>query len=328
MPACEARKGPVVVSACGRSHRGRVRSENQDELLVLDLAETTGALRAESRGAGRAETWAQGARHAAAGHGDRAVGPYTFELSEPGAIFLVADGMGGRASGARASALAVASVGRAMRDGAMPAPEAEAGLSRGDRFALRLRRALEHANRQIFEEATREPRSAGMGTTATLAGIQEDTVYLAQVGDSRAYLARGSSVTRLTRDQSLLQDLVDSGVLSEDEAEGAPSNRILQALGARPSVEPVITYHELRRGDVLLLCSDGLSKVLRDEEILEAVRAGGDCLSICDRLIGLANDRGGPDNVTVIVARVDGAGLARPEGADGLGRRAWTAPKS
>lgn len=327
MPAREGTKGPVVVSACGRSHRGRVRSENQDQLLVLDLAESAAARGTQSRGAGRADTGDLGTRPEAVGHGDRAVGPFTFELSERGAILLVADGMGGRAGGARASALAVASVGSAMQDGtapgsAGPAREAETGLSPGDRFALRLRRALEHANRLIFEEANREPGSAGMGTTATLAGIREDTVYLAQVGDSRAYLARGGSVTRLTRDQSLVQNLVDSGVLSEREAEAAPSNRILQALGARPSVDPVITYHELRRGDVLVLCSDGLPKVVRDEEILETVRAGGDCLSICDRLIGLANDRGGPDNVTVIVARVEGAGLARPEDADGLGRRA------
>jgi protein phosphatase len=143
------------------------------------------------------------------------------------------------------------------------------------------------------------------------------------VGDSRAYLVRGDAAVRLTRDQSLLQDLVDSGVLSDQEAQRAPSNKILQALGVKEAVEPVVTYQELRRGDLLLLCSDGLSKVVRDEEILEAARETADCLALCDRLIGLANDRGGPDNITVVVARVEGDGLQSPDGGPPPERRPW-----
>jgi protein phosphatase len=84
-----------------------------------------------------------------------------------------------------------------------------------------------------------------------------------------------------------------------------------------------VTYHDLRRDDVLLLCSDGLSQVVTDDEILEAVTGSRDCLTMCDRLVGLANDRGGPDNVTVLVARVDGDGLERARGSEGMGRRAW-----
>jgi len=292
---------PIMVSACGRTHRGRVRSDNQDCLLVADLAD--GTLEAHT---------ADEARAAAV------VGPVSFELSAQGAILLVADGMGGRAGGARASALAVTAVQHVMADG-------KAGADGGDPddFVLRLRRALEEANRAIHDEAAKDDQLRGMGTTATLAGLRDDAVYLAQVGDSRAYLVRAGSVTRLTRDQSLVQDLIDSGVLDEAEAHTVRRNVILQALGVGPSVEPEVTYHELRKDDVLLLCSDGLSQVVADEEILEAVSQSGDCLTMCDRLVGLANDRGGPDNVTVLVARVDGDGLEHALGTEGVGRRVW-----
>jgi protein phosphatase len=132
-------------------------------------------------------------------------------------------------------------------------------------------------------------------------------------------------LARLTRDQSLVQDLIDSGVLEEKEAHTVRNNVILQALGSGESVEPAVTYHELRREDVLLLCSDGLSHVVEDAEILEAVTQSPDCLTLCDRLVGLANDRGGPDNITVLVARMEGEGLAPVGGADPIGAREWSA---
>lgn len=130
-------------------------------------------------------------------------------------------------------------------------------------FAQHLQRALEVANGVIHQGGRSGPH-AGMGSTATLAGLLGGHVYVAQVGDSRACLIRKLQVGRLTRDQSLLQDLIDSGVLDEDDTRGV--GMILQALGPTPTVEPAVTYHELRRGDVLLLCSDGLSGVVRDEE--------------------------------------------------------------
>jgi len=306
MDSHRTHRGAIVVTACGRTHRGRVRNENQDLLLVADLADGSGP-----------HTPTPEERHR-----DIAVGPLRFEPRERGAILLVADGMGGRAGGGLASALAVAAVGRALTNAA-PDHDAETEASSPDAFVLRLRGALEEANREIFDEAARDPRYAGMGTTATLAGVLGDVVYVAQVGDSRAYLVRGDAAVRLTRDQSLLQDLVDSGVLSDQEAQRAPSNKILQALGVKKTVEPVVTYQELRRGDLLLLCSDGLSKVVRDEEILEAARETADCLALCDRLIGLANDRGGPDNITVVVARVEGDGLQSPDGGPPPERRPW-----
>ena len=122
-------------------------------------------------------------------------------------------------------------------------------------------------------------------------------------------------MARLTRDQSLVQDLIDMGVLSEEEAENVPRNQILQALGVAPTVAPVLSYHELRRGDVLLLCSDGLSGVVNDEEVQTALAGGQDLESLCDGLVRLANERGGPDNITVLAARLDGDGL--PEAREG-----------
>lgn len=292
--------GPVVVSTAGRTHRGRVRAENQDRLLVADLAKgIDGAHVANDVGRG----WS--------------VGPVSFEVGERGAVLLVADGMGGRAGGARASLLAVQAVGRVMADGS------GGGDSGPEAFVERMLEALATANREIIETAEHDLSLRGMGTTATLAGVHDGRVYLGQVGDSRAYLVRGKDVIRLTRDQSLVQDMIDSGMLDEGDAHTMRRNVILQALGAATNLDPAVTYHELRQGDVLLLCSDGLFGVVRDEEILEAIAQSGDCLTACDRLVGLANDRGGPDNVTVLVARFGGEGLEPATGAEGLGSRVW-----
>jgi protein phosphatase len=164
-----------------------------------------------------------------------------------------------------------------------------------------------------------------MGTTATLAGLLGSMVFFAQVGDSRGYLIRHGALARLTRDQSLVQDLIDSGIVDEEGAKNIRDNRILQALGTAPSVQPEMTYHELRRGDVLLLCSDGLSRVVDDAEILSVVGHAADCLETCERLIALANARGGPDNITVLVARLDGDGLANANSGSAPARRIYGA---
>lgn len=288
--------GSIVVSGCARTHRGKVRKENQDSFLVADLARTSSLELAES----------------ASG-----VGPLDFTLTEDGAVLLVADGMGGRAGGARASAMAVSAVRDAMSDPTVLGYGPEV-------FASRLRRALELANQQIHEHARRDDDLRGMGTTATLAGLHGRTVFFAQVGDSRGYLVRRGALARLTRDQSFVQDLIDSGIVDEEGARNIRDNRILQALGTAPSVQPEMTYHELRRGDVLLLCSDGLSRVVDDDEILTVVGHGADCLGMCERLIALANARGGPDNITVVVARLDGEGLAGEDGGSAPARQIYS----
>jgi serine/threonine protein phosphatase PrpC len=292
--------GNVVVSGCARTHRGKVRKENQDRFLLADLARVAPA------GGGGLEI----------GESATGVGPVDFTLTEDGAVLLVADGMGGRAGGARASAMAVAAVRVAM------GAEGADGMH-GNAFPSRLRRALELANEEIHEESRRDDSLRGMGTTATLAGLHGGTVYFAQVGDSRAYLVRGGALARVTRDQSLVQDLIDSGIVDEEGAKTIRDNRILQALGTAPAVVPEMTYHELRRGDVLLLCSDGLTRVVSDDEILSLVGSADDCLAMCERLITLANVRGGPDNITVLVVRVDGEGLESAEGGAAPARRVY-----
>src|SRR5207247_10640938 len=137
-----------------------------------------------------------------------------------------------------------------------------------------------------------------------------DRIFLTQGGDSRAYLIRSGEAVQLTKDQSLMQRLVEAGELTEEEAEKSERrNIILQALGPDARVKVDLTYQEVRRGDILVLCSDGLSGQVKKEEIAEIVTRERDLQTACDRLIALANERGGPDNVTVVIARFDGDGL-------------------
>lgn len=298
MCARRQRGGEMAVSAFGISHRGRVRETNQDRLLMVDLGDggAVGPPVSKRRDA-------------------LAVGPFDFTVGGGGALLMVADGMGGRLGGARASEVAV----EAVRDELTNGP----GCGDPEGFVDKLGAALAVANEAILDEGLRSAMHRGMGTTATLAGLCTGFVFVAQVGDSRAYLARNGTLARLTRDQSLVQDLIDTGMLTEDEAQSVPRNQILQALGAAPSVEPVFTYHELRRGDLLLLCSDGLSGVVRDAELEAAVGLATDCAALCDRLVTLANRRGGPDNITVVAAHLDGDALEEPNDADVLQPRGY-----
>src|SRR5437879_2016663 len=147
---------------------------------------------------------------------------------------------------------------------------------------------------------------------------------LAQVGDSRAYLIRGGRAYQLTKDQSLMQRLVEAGELTEEEAaQSERRNIILQALGPDAKVKVDLTHQEIRRGDALVLCSDGLSGQVKKEEIAEIVGAERDLQAVCDKLIALANQRGGPDNITVIIARFDGEGLRSAGRDDEVGHQLY-----
>jgi len=296
-------RGKIQISAGGKTDRGRVRDENQDSFLLVDLGRRTPNESPEP-----------------SDRDDAAFGPIGFTLSDDGAIAFVADGVGGRAGGAKASAIAVATVRDVMLEGAGHCVPTAA------EFVRRLLRSLDHANTAIHEEARQDTQSRGMGTTATLAGLLGDTIYVAQVGDSRSYLVRGSSIGRLTRDQSLVQDLIDSGVLSEDDTHGVRDNMILQAVGTAPTVRPAVTCHELRRGDVVLLCSDGLSGVISDAELGEEVARASDCVVLCDVLVDLANERGGPDNITVLAVEIGGEGVEEPGESDAVERTPYHVP--
>lgn len=226
-------------------------------------------------------------------------------IGERGALYLVADGMGGAAAGEVASEMAATSIYRYLIDTWQSDPHVNENT-----FATRLREAVELANLHIHNYAREHPEVRGMGTTATVAGIWHDRLYLAQIGDSRGYLVRNGQARQLTRDQSLTQRLVDVGELTEEEAEASERrNIILQALGPDVLVKVDVSWQTLQQGDVLVICSDGLSNQVRREDIAKAIVDDPDVATVCHRLVALANERGGPDNITVVVARFDGDGL-------------------
>ena len=279
MTAPSKPQGEIVVHVFGRTDVGRTREHNEDTFAVADLTTMNASLQPEVR------THTVGAR---------------------GSLFLVADGMGGAAAGEVASAMAaeiiLAEVDRRWRSSSDHDPEI---------FAHAIRAATEVANTKIHHYASSNPENRGMGTTATIAGFLGDTLYVCQVGDSRAYLVRDAVATLITKDQSLMQKLVEAGEITEEEAEVSDRrNIILQALGPEPVVRVDLTSQQVKRGDVLILCSDGLSGQVRAHEIVEVVKSDPDLMSVCKKLIDLANENGGPDNITVIAARFEGPGLA------------------
>ncbi len=283
---------PVRVSVFGKTDLGRTREHNEDTFLVADLSTGNASLQPEVR------------RH---------------EIGPRGSLFMVADGMGGAAAGELASAMAADLIYRHMAT-AWAADEA----SSPDQFAYRMREAVELANGQIYSYAREHPEVRGMGTTVTAAGVFGSDLYLTQIGDSRAYLVRGAEAVQLTKDQSLMQRLVDAGELTQDEAEQSERrNIILQALGPDPRVKVDLTHQPIRRGDTLILCSDGLSGLVRREEFAQMAQEHSDLPALCSALIDLANARGGPDNITVVAARFEGEGLPEANGTEGIGHRRY-----
>jgi serine/threonine protein phosphatase PrpC len=191
-------------------------------------------------------------------------------------------------------------------------------------FAYHLKEAVEVANTQIHSYAKAHPEVRGMGTTTTAVGVLADQVFLTQVGDSRAYLIRNGSAHQLTKDQSLMQRLVEAGELTEEEAAHSErGNIILQALGPDAKVKVDLTHQDVRKGDLLVICSDGLSGQVKKEEIAGIATTESSLQAICDRLVALANERGGPDNITVIVARFDGDGLRAPDTGEEVGHQVY-----
>ena len=283
-------QSPVVIQVFAQTDVGRTREHNEDSFIVVNLSEGE---------------------------------PLRFERlveqpADPAAtLFMVADGMGGAAAGEVASATAVDVVLRHLRE-----KLAEKRGPEPAELVDELTHAAEKANWSIFQQAVNKPELRGMGTTATIAALLNDTIYLAQVGDSRAYLVRAGIATQLTKDQSLMQKLIEAGELTEEEAAlSERRNIILQALGPEANVKVDLTMQPVRRGDVLLLCSDGLSGQVRPEDIARVVDEELDLSVACDRLIAMANDQGGPDNITVVAARFEGRGLGVARSTDEVGYR-------
>lgn len=268
----------VIAKVFARTDRGKTRDHNEDTFLIADLTRGISATLYES------------AQH---------------EVGPRGCLFLVADGMGGAAAGEIASSMAAEAIYRFLQS-----EWGDSHETSPDRFAATLRQAVEKANIELHEYAKANPDVRGMGTTATVGGILDGALYLAQVGDSRAYLIRGGEAVQLTKDQSLTQRLVDAGEMTEEEAEKSTRrNIILQALGPDPTIRAELSFMPLLRGDVILICSDGLSGQVKREEIAELATSEPDPQQLCEALIDLANTRGGPDNITSVVIKLDGPGL-------------------
>ena len=207
-------------------------------------------------------------------------------------VYVVADGMGGAQAGEVASRIAADAFDEDMGDGS---PE--------EKLAERAR----EANRRIFERARSDASVSGMGTTLTGALLASDEVSIVHVGDSRAYLFRDGDLRQLTRDHSLVEELRRRGQLTSEEAEDHPQRSIItRALGPERDVEVDVHTHQARGGDVYLLCSDGLTSMVREDRVREILTAASTLRDAVDRLVDEANNAGGRDNITVVAFRVGG----------------------
>ena len=289
-----APRAGVRVRVAGLTDVGLTRDHNEDAFAWADLS--------------------TGTQH-------RDAAAHALDVGARGMVFVVADGMGGAAAGELASAMAVEAVLDTFAQQWTPSfgqiPQ---------EFAETLRDAADTANHRIYAFAGAHPEYAGMGTTATIAGLLGDTLYAAQVGDSRAYVVRHGEARMITKDQSLMQKLIEAGELTEEEAEvNDRRNIILQALGPDATVRADITTQRIQRGDVLVLCSDGLSVHLRAPDIARIVAAHDDPAATCAALIAAANAGGGHDNIAAVVVRFEGDALP-VDATESVGYHAFALP--
>lgn len=261
-----------TIEIAGRTDVGLIREHNEDSFLFGDLA------------AGEKVT-----------ENDAGV----LRIEAMPVILMVADGVGGAASGEIASSLATEVAFTSLRE------FSERGALKGAVvIADSLQQAVLAANRAIHNHSRENRVHHGMGTTATIALVIGGMVYFAQVGDSRAYIIRDGIAHQMTKDQSLVQRMVDAGKLTQEQAERSEHrNIILQALGPEPTITAEFTRDRLRHNDVIILCSDGLSNQMAAGEIAAIVNAKVELEPICDALIDRAIETGAPDNVTVVAGR-------------------------
>ena len=227
---------------------------------------------------------------------------WQFAMPEGGMTLLaVADGMGGAAAGEVASKLAMEVLDESF---SRYVDEAQQGRPVVGVDKL-IEKAIRLANRRIYATAIRNQGRRGMGTTVTCVAILRRAAHIGHVGDSRAYLVRGEKIYQLTRDHSWVEEQLEKGLISEEEAKNHEwRNLITRALGTRPQVAPDTIELDVRVGDVFVVSTDGLHGLVAPEEILAEIRRTGNHQSSVEYLISLANERGGPDNITAVVAEV------------------------
>ncbi len=258
----------IYLQVVGRTDVGNVRSNNEDSLVVADLSGNGLALGPGSDG--------------------------RFNVGDRGVLLAVSDGMGGLMAGEVASALVIEGLPRAIREGRASASSKEL-----------LDAGVQKVNTKVWDAARQ--KGIRMGATLTAVYVDGPVAWIAEVGDSRAYLIRSGVITQLTKDQSLVQRLVDAGALSPEQAAHSPHRGvILQAMGHGPEVSVALGRLELRARDCLVLCSDGLTAHLSDDDIRNVVLSSSDLTTACQQLVAIAKSRGGLDNITVVLGGVDG----------------------
>lgn len=271
---------PFTVNGFGLSDRGKKRDSNEDHFAVAELVRT---LRVHHTSLRQLATSLSAHR---------------------GYVMLIADGVGGGNAGEIASGLSVATIEDFMLNTLKRFSNLQAGE---EQAALRaLQEALCEADARIFEETDEHPEWRGMGTTLTMAFAVNWRLFVAHAGDSRCYLFSGGRLQQLTQDHTMTADMARRGLLPPEKVAGHPWRHVVtNALGgSEPGVQVELHSLDLHPDDVLLLCSDGLTEMLSDEEITGVLQAEHDPQAGCERLVAEANGRGGKDNITVIVARV------------------------
>ncbi len=283
----------LMVEIYATSHIGRVRKGNEDNYLVLHLSAS--------------KTWTSSQSP------DKfEIESQKIEVDNTGLVLAVSDGMGGALAGEVASKMAVETVSERLL-GEDP-DETVSPASYNESLIAKLYDATVSANYIIHQQGRSDPQYNGMGATFTGVGITREAVDLIQVGDSRAYLIRNAKIHQLTKDQSLVQQLIDANQISAEEAEThALKNVILQALGAQNEIYPVPARLYPQRDDILLLCSDGLSNKVSNENMQRIILDNIDQLdAACSELVKEANERGGEDNITLVIAKLTGSQLPEP----------------
>jgi serine/threonine protein phosphatase PrpC len=258
----------INLTVFGQSDIGLVRRTNEDAFVIADL--TSGNVVKEQT-------------------------IVRFQVGERGVLLAVSDGMGGASAGEVASAMVVESMRRSMTTvpGAEPSRELVA-------------QAAAKANREVWAAAS-QPGRTGMGATLTALYLHGKAMHIVEVGDSRAYILRGGDLQQVTRDQSYSQVLLESGAMTPEQVAFAPlKNVILQAMGTQPDVSVALGRLELRQRDCFLLCSDGLSNAVSAEEMRQVILAAPRLDAACATLVELAKQRGGDDNITVLIGGVSG----------------------
>jgi protein phosphatase len=293
---------PLVVRSCGLTDPGKARDTNEDQFLIATLLK---ALQVE-----RTSLPQRKVQHS----------------SDRSYLFVVADGMGGHAGGEKASALAIDSVESFVLETFKWFAQCKG--KEQDQVLADFQSALGHANARVLAEGAQRPELHGMGTTLTLAYSLNDELFVVHVGDSRCYLSRHGMLYRLTRDHTLVEEMVRHGALAREEAAQHRWRHVVTNAVGGGSAEVKVEVHKVRLegGDRLLLCSDGLTEMVPEQEISHILQTEAESEAACRRLVARANEAGGKDNITVVVAHFRSANQPEPVGRNRAATEQRTAP--